>query len=110
MISMRELFHCIEILKYTLQAVTKLVQLPRFGLALLILISVFTTEEADLVRVDQQRRGYLHILQRSLREQKHLEELSAQLPGILEKLAEGCRYLRGEKVPTSNLLKRKKIK
>ena len=92
-----------NIIRYinTLQAVTKLAQLPRFGLVLLVLVSVFTTDEAELARVDQQRRGYLNILQRSVREQKHLEQLSAHLPGMLEKLGQGCRYLRAEKAPTS---------
>jgi len=86
---------------FIVEAVTKLAQLPRFGLVLLVLVSVFTTDEAELARVDQQRRGYLNILQRSVREQKHLEQLSAHLPGMLEKLGQGCRYLRAEKAPTS---------
>ena len=75
--------------------------IPRFALVLLVLISVFNTEEAELARVDQQKRGFLNILQRSVREHRDLEELSAHLPGLLEKLGEGCRYLRAENAPGS---------
>ena len=89
------------ILKYNDQAVTKLARLPRFALVLLVLISVFTTEEPELARVEEQKCGYLNILQRSVREHRDLEELSAHLPGLLEKLGEGCRYLRAENAPGS---------
>lgn len=80
-----------------MQAVSKLAQLPRFALVLLVLVSVFTSGEED--RVDQQRGGYLNIIQQALGETKHLAELSAHLPEILDKLDEGCRYLRDEKAP-----------
>jgi len=93
----------LTVTSFVFEAVTKLAQLPRFALVLLVLVSVFTTDEneAEGARVDQQRRVYLNMTQRSVRAQKHLQELSSHLPGMLEKLGEGCRYLRTEKAPTS---------
>ena len=91
----------VTVTSFIFEAVTKLARLPRFALVLLVLISVFTTEEPELARVEEQKCGYLNILQRSVREHRDLEELSAHLPGLLEKLGEGCRYLRAENAPGS---------